>query len=58
MNDETIVDFLEDLAKVWNELKPSSQKFLSTLLAGKRRGKGIIFNNIISKMSNEDQINH
>lgn len=54
MNNETVVDIIEDLSKVWNELKPNTQRFLSTLFAGKRKGKDVIFNDIISQMSDKD----
>lgn len=54
MNNETIVDIIEDLAKVWNELKPNTQRFLSILFAGERKGKDVIFNNIIGQMFTKD----
>lgn len=52
MQEPNIVLILEDLAKVWNDLSPDTQKFLSTVLAGKRKGNNMVTNQILKEYDN------
>ena len=49
MQDPNMVEILEDLARVWNSLSTNTQDFLSILLAGKRKGKNIVINQILKE---------
>lgn len=52
MNELNVNTILDDLAKVWNDLSDDTQKFLSTILAGKRKGKNIVVNDLLKEYDN------
>lgn len=47
MENYNILEALEDLSRMWSNLQPNTQRFLSRIIAGKQNAGAIIFNDIM-----------